>query len=176
MILVGWLTFMWVALWGSATPANVLSGLVAAAVLLAIFPAGTRRSRSYVLRPAKILRFLGYFVWKLVEANLILAWEVITPRNRINEGIVAVPLRGCSDGLVTVVANTITLTPGSLTLEVAGEPPVLYVHVLHLHDIEAVRRDVVKLEALIVSAFGSPQAIAALAGGPDASPAGGARP
>ncbi|CAN5801582.1 hypothetical protein BH24ACT3_BH24ACT3_07440 [soil metagenome] len=163
-LLVGWLVVIWVALWGSVTVTNVLGGLAAAAVLLAVFPVGTHAAPAYAVRPVAAARFVAHFTTKLLEANLILAWEIVTPRNRINEGIVAVPMASCSDGIVTLAANAIGLTPGTITIEVDAEPTVLYVHVLHLHDLEQTRRDLLHLAALIIRAFGSPAAVAALDG------------
>jgi multicomponent Na+:H+ antiporter subunit E len=64
-----------------------------------------------------------------------------------------------TDGLATVVGNAITLTPGTLTVDVRRDdpdrPPVLYVHVLHFSDVDSLRRDVVRLERLAVRAFGT---------------------
>jgi multicomponent Na+:H+ antiporter subunit E len=162
VVLVTWLTVMWVALWGNLSWANALGGLAASLALLAVYRVATTKAPAYPLRPIATVRFLLYFLWKLFEANAVLAWEVVTPRNRINEGIVAVPIQGCSDGLITLVANAITLTPGTVTLEVNRDPAVLYVHVLHLRDLEDVRRDVQHLEALAIRAFGSPGALADL--------------
>ncbi len=159
--LLVWLVAVWVALWEEVSPANVLSGLVVAVAVLTLFPPGARR-RSGRVRPVPALRFLAYFAWKLVEASAIVAWEVVTPRNRINEGIVAIPIRGVSDVVITVVANAISLTPGTLTLEARRSPAVLYVHVLHLHDVEAVRRETRHLEALAIRAFGPGEMVAAL--------------
>jgi multicomponent Na+:H+ antiporter subunit E len=164
IVLVTWLTVMWVALWGNLSWANVLGGVAASLVLLAVYRVATSGAPAYPLRPLHAVRFILYFLWKLFEANLVLAWEVVTPRNKINEGIVAVPIQGCSDGLITLVANAITLTPGTVTLEVQRHPAVLYVHVLHLRDIEDVRREVQHLEALAIRAFGSPSANAELEG------------
>lgn len=158
--MAAWLVVVWVALWGDVSAANVLSGLVLASVLLALFPMRPRGVPG-AFRPAAALRFAAYFTWKLVEASAVVTWEVLTPTNRINEGIVAVPIRGVSDTLTTLVANAISLTPGTLTLEILQEPTVLYVHVLHLHDIEAVRRGVQHLEVLAIGAFGSSAAVAA---------------
>lgn len=163
--LVGWLVVVWVALWEDVSWANVLGGLVVAGGLVVVFPLRPARRQGRI-RVWPALRFAVYFLWKLVEASAIVAWEVVTPRNRINEGIVAVPIHGVSDALVTVVANAISLTPGTLTLEVDEEPAVLYVHVLHLHDIEAVRRDVQRLERLAIAAFGPDEAVRAAGDGP----------
>lgn len=156
-----WLTVVWIALWEDLSVGNALAGVGLAALITLIAPVA--RS-GFVFRPVASLRFFGYFAWKLIEASVIVAWEVVTPSNRVNEGIVAIPMRGVSDALTTLVANAISLTPGTLTLEVHRHPTVLYVHVLHLHDIERVRREVVHLEALAVRALGTSAAIGALAG------------
>lgn len=160
-----WLVAVWVALWGSVSAANVLTGALVAVALVASFP---RRGAPGVtpVRPLATVRLLAYFLRMLVEASLAVAWEVVTPTIRVNEGIVAVPVLGVSDPLVTVVANAVSLTPGTLTLEVDRHPTVLYVHVLHLSDPDSVRRDVQRLEELVIRAFGSDAAIARLAAGP----------
>ncbi|HYN99041.1 MAG TPA: Na+/H+ antiporter subunit E [Actinomycetota bacterium] len=160
-ILTGlWIATMWLLLWGEATPANIAGGVAVAAVLVFVFPAAPEGPVSS-FRPVAACRFLLHFVYKLVEANLILAWEVATPRNRIREGVVAVPVHMSSRGVVTMVANAISLTPGTLSLEVNMERRQIYVHVLHLHDLEKVRRDLHRFEELALRAFGSPEELAA---------------
>lgn len=161
LLTILWLTAVWLALWEDLSVGNVLAALVLALIIVRIAPVS--RSGLHAFRPFAALRFLGYFLWKLLEASATVAWEVVTPRTRIKEGIVAVPIRGVSDVLTAVVANSISLTPGTLTLEVHREPTVLYVHVLHLHDIEQIRREVLHLEALAIRAFGSAAAVESLA-------------
>lgn len=158
---VGWLVAVWLLLWGDVTPANVLSGLVVAGVVVAI--AGSRRSGQITVRPVAAIRFGAHFAVQLVVATAVVAWEVVTPRSRIRTGIVAVPLHGCSDAVATLIADTISLTPGTLTVEVNREPLTLYVHVLHLRDVGRVRRDVRRIEVLAVRAFGNAEALAGLA-------------
>jgi multicomponent Na+:H+ antiporter subunit E len=155
--LVVWLTVLWVLLWGDLSVANVLGGLaVALLVVVVARDVSTAQTSGMRLRPLAALRFAGHFLVELVKANLVLAWEIVTPRNRIHTGIVAVELPGASDGLVTLVADAVTLTPGTLTVEVRREPvPVLYVHVLHLRAVEDVRADVHRLRDLAERAFGS---------------------
>jgi multicomponent Na+:H+ antiporter subunit E len=165
--IVVWLTALWVFLWGDLSAANLFSGLAVslAVVALARLPRWSHRDDAEVSRlnlPATIW-FGVYVLYKLVESNLVLAWEIITPRNRINSGVVAVPLRTESSMAMMTVANVITLTPGTLTIEVRGSPPVLYVNVLHLHDIERVRDGLLRIEELSVRAFGSRTARAQLA-------------
>jgi multicomponent Na+:H+ antiporter subunit E len=159
---VVWLVIVWLGLWERLSVANVVGGILVATLLLMVFPMRFRRPVDWRIRPVAASWFTVFFIWKLVEASLYVAWEVVTPRNKINEGIVAIPIRGVSDGLITIVGNAISLTPGTVTLEVHEDPAVLYVHVLHLHDIEAVRHDVQHLELLAIKAFGSEEALDAL--------------
>lgn len=161
-----WLTAVWVLLWNDLSVANVASGVVVSlgVVTLAGLPRVTRgRDDVARIRILTTIWFGAYVLFKLVESNLVLAWEIVTPRNRIRTGVVAVPLRTESSTAMMVVANVITLTPGTLTIEVQGTPPVLYVNVLHLNDIEEVRRDLLRIEELSVRAFGSRTARAQLA-------------
>lgn len=154
-----WLTVLWVALWGDLSVANVLSGVIISLVVLAVAhqPRLTRRGTedSPLISPFGMLYFGLYVLYKLGEANLILAWEIIRPRSRVLTSVVEVRLRTDNELVRNVVANVITLTPGTVTFEVRAEPPALYVNVFFLDDIDLVRRDLLRIEELAVKAFGS---------------------
>lgn len=147
-----WSVGVWAALWSQLTYANVLWGLVVGAVTVLLAPPAVRR-HTVVPRPLRVLHLAASFAWALVRASAVVAWEVVTPGSRINQGIVAAPLRTRSPGVITLIANMISLTPGTLTLEVREQPPTLYVHVLHLRTIEQVRADIRRLEDLALSAL-----------------------
>lgn len=169
---VAWLVLVWLGLWGRVSAGTVVGGVLVAAVVAWAFRGAAPRPVGQV-RPLRALRYLAYFLYKLVEANLVVAWEVVTPGSRINEGIVAVPVLGASDAVISLVANSISLTPGTLTLEVHRDPATLYVHVLHLHSIEETRREVLHLEWLALRAF-APHLLEH-GGGDGAGPSGGQR-
>jgi multicomponent Na+:H+ antiporter subunit E len=160
-LLALWLVVVWVALWGRLSVANVLSGIVVAVGLLVLLPPGGSKPH-YVLRPIAVLRFVAYFLRQVLVANVALVREVVTPRDQIRTGIIEVPMEGVSDGLLVFIANVTALTPGTMPIEVRRNPATFYVHVLHLHDVESVRRDLRRLEHLAVHAFGSKEAVAAL--------------
>jgi multicomponent Na+:H+ antiporter subunit E len=158
----GWLTLVWVALWGDITAANVLSGAVVATLVLVSFPF-ERDERRGAFRPVAGLRFVAFFVWQLVTANVQVAWEVLTPRNRENEGILCVPVvPSASQTLLTLVVNSIGLTPGTMVIDLTERPRYLYVHVLHLDDVDEARANLMRFQELAVRAFGSAQAVAEL--------------
>jgi len=160
LVALVWLAVVWVALWGRLTPGNAVAGLVVAAAVIVVLPVAQLRGVPSRVRPLRLARFAGYFVAKLVEANAVVAWEVLTPSNRrVNEGIVAIPLCRASGLAVTILANTITLTPGTLVVDIGASPTTLFVHVLHLRSIEDVRRSVLRLEWLLVRALADDESV-----------------
>ena len=154
---------MWVLLWGSASPANILGGLAAGAALILAVPGLRRRGPAprVALRPVAIARLVGHVLRTIIESNVVLTREIVTRGVNINTAVVGVPLPGCSDELLTLISNLVALAPGTMPLELTLDPVVLYVHVLHFRDVEQVRRDILHLTDLTVRAFGSPVTVAA---------------
>jgi len=165
--LVAWLVFVWILLWGTWSWANVLSGLAVALVVLLLLPlppvvGGTR------VRPLPLVLFVGHFLVDLVVSGAQVAWRAIGPGGVKQGAIVQVQLRADSDVLLTVVAETVSLVPGSLVLDLDREERLIAVHLLHvadLADVERQKADVLATEDRIVRAFGSAEDIAALEAG-----------
>ncbi|MEZ5383678.1 MAG: Na+/H+ antiporter subunit E [Microthrixaceae bacterium] len=159
-----WLVAVWTLLWGTPTFANVVSGAVVAVVVLWAFPRSVPSHGQVALRPVRVAAFAGWFLVQLVTASLHVAWLVVRPSglHHTRRGIVAVPVRGISSQLLIMVANAITLTPGTFTIEISAAPPVLYVHALESDHPDAIRQSVLDLERRIVRAFGTNEAVAAL--------------
>ena len=154
VVAVVWLTAAWIAFWRDLSAANVITGLLLSAVLLALFPYEPRH-RPLRLRPVALLRFLAVVAWSVLKANAAVAWEVVTPGNRVREGITAVVLSTDEPIVITAVSHAIILAPGTMVIDIdAGPPTVLYVHALHLRSFEVVRDEVRRLETLALSAFG----------------------
>ena len=151
------LVVIWVLLWRDSSAGVWIGGI---AVALAIELIRGIRRRPTLVRPGAFVVFLAQYMWKVVLSNLRVAWEVITPHNdQITEAIVAVPMRTPSVPAALLVANAISYTPGSLTIELTADPLVLYVHVLHFESVDAVRREVADLEDLVLAALGEPLAV-----------------
>lgn len=154
VILIVWSIVVWCALWSDVSVANVLWGAVAGVATMVLLPLHDRE-RTVTFSLLGVLAYAGYAAWALVKSSAVVAWEVVTPRNRINQGIVAVPLRTDSVPLATLIANTVSLTPGTLTLEIRHDPLTLYVHIMHLRSIEEVRAEIGVLEDYAMRAFPS---------------------
>jgi len=159
LFLPAWLLVVWIALWRDVSAANVVSGLAVAAAVVWFFPPQGENERLRV-RPLALLRFVSTAVISIVRANFVVAWEVITPKNVITEGVVAVDLASSHPTVITLVSHAIILAPGTMVIDIdkgdATKPTKLYVHVLHLRSVEEVREEVLQLEALALAAVSGP--------------------
>lgn len=99
-----------------------------------------------VVRAWRLVAFVVFYLWELVAANALIAFEVVTPRRHLRPGLIAVPVRVESALHVTLLANLISLTPGTLTIDVSPDARVLYVHGMHVKSPEHLRTQIRKLE------------------------------
>ena len=94
---------------------------------------------------------MGHFLRDLVVSNLRVAYDVLTPTHYMRPAVVAVPLRAKSDGAITILANMISLTPGTLSLDVSSDRSVLYLHVMYLDNEDDLREQIRKLEDRVLA-------------------------
>jgi multicomponent Na+:H+ antiporter subunit E len=176
--LLGWLVLVWILLWGTWSWANVLSGLLVAFAVTVLLPlpavvGGIR------VRPLALLGFLGHFLLDLTLSGAQVAWQALSPGRQRRSAIVRVRLRTDSDLLLTIIAQTVSLVPGSLVLDLDREERTIAIHLLHVRDhdhVELEKAGVLATEDRVVRAFGSAAEIAALAHGSDAARPGRATP
>lgn len=96
--------------------------------------------RAALLRAVALLRLAGLIIVELVMSSLQVAWDAMTPRHRARPGIIALPLDARTDLEITVLANLICLTPGTLSLEVSDDRRFLYLHAMFIDDPAESRR------------------------------------
>lgn len=127
------LAVLWATLTASFTFANLLVGFVIGYGVLALF-SGTRH-RDYTRRVWAGVALAVFAIYELILANLRVAWYTISSLGDLEPAILAVPLRpDLSDGEITLLATLVTLTPGTLTLDLAGDRRVLFIHFMHVDD------------------------------------------
>ncbi|MGH7844314.1 MAG: Na+/H+ antiporter subunit E [Candidatus Binatia bacterium] len=131
----------WAALTGIFTWSNVLVGFIVGYPILSIAQRSSGSS-TYVRRLGYVLRFAVFYIWELILANLRVAYDVMTPTRRMRPGVVAIPLYAKTDVEITMLANLITLTPGSVSLDVSSDRRFLYLHAMYIDDVEEFRESV----------------------------------
>jgi multicomponent Na+:H+ antiporter subunit E len=132
---LGWL---WTALTEQLTASNFVLGLVVAHLALSL----ARGERSRIRKTGPALRFAAFFAKELVVSALRVAYDVLHPRPRMRPAIVSVPLDVRTNGQITLLAILITLTPGTLALDVSRDRRTLLVHAMFAADGDRVRRDI----------------------------------
>ncbi len=135
------LALMWAAVSGSFTGRSLLFGFGVGFLIMVI----TRQVigvPTYGTRTLRALGLVAFFFWELIKATLRVAYDVLTPGLQIRPGVIAIPLDVKTDAEITLLANLITLTPGTLSLDVSTDRRVLYIHAMYMHDPEAIRRQI----------------------------------
>jgi multicomponent Na+:H+ antiporter subunit E len=132
----------WAALTGDFSLVNLLIGFaIGSAALYATRPLypGTER---YFTRSTSILKLILFFLWELMVGALSVVWDVLTPQHKSRPGIISVPLEDHSEMALLVLTNYISLTPGTLSLDVSEDCRTLYIHAMFGDDPEAIRASI----------------------------------
>lgn len=92
-------------------------------------------SRSYFRKLPKLMNLLLFFFKELIIANLLVAYDVLTPTTRMRPCVIALPLDAKSDYEITLLANMISLTPGTLSLDLSEDRKFLFVHAIYFKEV-----------------------------------------
>jgi len=149
------LSLVWMALTGTFTFANLVVGVAVSSLTLWLI--GSRGEVALIVYITRFFRFVGlffFFLKELLVANLRVAYEVLTPGYQMRAAIIAIPLDAESDLEITVLANLITLTPGTLSLDVSQDRKILYIHAMHVRDVDKFRHDIkARFERRVMEVF-----------------------
>lgn len=152
-----WLIALWMLLWGQFSWLAALTGLIVAILVTRVFR----------LPPVELsgrvnlwygLVFVVTFFAAVVHSALLVAWQVLDVRRQPGTAIIAVPLRTDDDLIMTHVAVTASLIPGSFVLESDRDRRILYLHVIGVRtsaDVEKFRDSVMRWEQRIARAVGT---------------------
>ena len=123
------LAFAWAIINGDTAPREIAIGFVVGFLILWVVSPARERS-SYHGRLLRVFPFAIWYLGDLVQCNLRVARDVLTPVLRNRPGIVAVPLSCETDVEITVLMNLVTLTPGSFSLSLSHDRKTLFVHLM----------------------------------------------
>ncbi len=158
-----WLVALWMLLWGQFTVLAALTGIIVAIFVTLVFRLPPVELSGRVNLWWGVIFFLEFLV-ALVRGSLTVTWQVLSPA-RPGTAIMAVPLVTDDDLIMTHVAVTASLIPGSLIVDIDRDRRILYLHVLGVRtdtELEHQRRAVQKWEERIVRAVGSRAQVAAV--------------
>lgn len=135
------LAVVWAAAAGRFTLTNLFIGFVIGYLVLLLVQRVTGPSR-YFRKVRELVVFLLFFFRELVRSNLRMAKDVVSLRPSMRPGVIAVPLDAQTDTEIALVAMLISLTPGTMTLDVSDNREVLYIHAMFIDDIDELREGI----------------------------------
>lgn len=137
------LAISWAALTGTFTLPGLGVGFVVGFFALWVAqPLFEDRGGGYFKRIWKWAKLIVLFHYELIISSVSVAWDVLTPRHRARPGILAVPLLAKGENEVLLVTNLISLTPGTLSLDVTEDCNTLYVHAMFADDPQEIADDI----------------------------------
>lgn len=145
---------VWLAVTGSLTLANIIFALIVSTLALWLIRHQLPGGRNHWLRLGRVLSLVLLFFKELALSAWKVAVMVTRPKLDVQPGIFAYPLTVTTDFEITLLANLITLTPGTLSVDVSPDRKMLYVHAIDCSDIETAKNDIKNgFEKKIVEAF-----------------------
>lgn len=126
------LMLAWAAITGLFSLGNLAVGFVLGYVIIAFTLGNDEYFARYVRKVPRMVRFIGFFLKELLMSNLRVAYDVVTPTHLMRPAVIRMPMRARTPEEITVLANLISLTPGTLSLDLDEGEFVLYVHVMYL--------------------------------------------
>lgn len=132
------LALVWTVLAGTFTLEYFAGGFLLGYLIL-FLARDTFSNAKYFTKVGQALSFLLFFFKELILSNLRVAYDVITPSYQMRPGVIAIPLDVQTSTEITLLANLITLTPGTLSLDVSDDRKVLYLHSMFVDDPDKVR-------------------------------------
>lgn len=137
------LALVWVGLTGELTLATFVVGLLLGVIIINLFGKRTLRVLKLNIRHIiPLIQLFFIFLFELLMANLTVLAKVFSPKLNIKPGIIKVPVEVEGPFWITTLANMITLTPGTLTVEVSPDNKYFYVHCLNIDNEDSIVSDI----------------------------------
>lgn len=144
------LALLWAMMTGGMSLLNLLIGFLVGYLILGSIH-GSSGTSSYFTKVPQTIRFIVYFIMELLISSVRVAYDVVTPTYYMKPGIIAIPMDAKTDIEITMLANLITLTPGTLSLDVSFDRKTLYIHAMFVRDPEKVRRETKDMERRLLA-------------------------
>lgn len=136
------LAVAWAALTGNITLGGLAIGFLLGSACLYLTRSLFPGCESYFRRTGKWAKLIVLFLYELVVSSLQVVWDVLTPQHKARPSIISVPLTVRREMDVLLVTNLITLTPGTLSLDVTDDGTTLYIHAMFADDPDEIRQQI----------------------------------
>ncbi len=149
------LAIAWAVITVNYSLINVVFGFLLGSATLYVVRSQFSGTEAYFQRAGRVSRLIAVFLYELVQSGVKVAVATFQPTSSWKPGIVAIPLSTDKPLEIMVLANAVTLTPGTLSMDVSGDHATLYVHAIDASDPDDLRRSTKRVfERKIMEALG----------------------
>lgn len=100
-----------------------------------------------------IAEFIVFYIIRLVQSNIYIAYDILTPKMHTNPGLIKVPITLKSDIALLLFSNLVSMTPGTLSIDITEDKKYLWVHVLYKKSEEGVLNNIQEIQERIIRIF-----------------------
>jgi multicomponent Na+:H+ antiporter subunit E len=136
------ISMIWALLTGNVSIGNLSTGFVLGYFALTLLYPATGKKLSYFQKSMQFVRFVLFFSKELIVSSFRVALDVVKPLPLMRPGVVGIPLDAETDLEITLLANLISLTPGTLSLDVSPDRKTLYIHAMYVVNPDDLRKEI----------------------------------
>jgi multicomponent Na+:H+ antiporter subunit E len=144
------LAILWAMMIGGINIVNLIVGFFVGYLILSSIH-GRSGTSSYFSKVPQAIGFIFFFLKELIVSSVRVAYDVVTPTYHMKPGIIAIPMEAKTDIEITMLANLITLTPGTLSLDVSYDRKILYIHAMFVQDPDVMRQETKEMEKRLLA-------------------------
>ena len=157
LVEIGWLTLVWVLLWGTFSPLSIIGGVLVAVAVIGAFRFPPAEAH-LPFRPLRLLGLVGYLAYDMIVSGAEVGWQTLRYGPAARGAVFEVPLLSSSDRVVTVIANALSLSPGAMALQIDHAHGLWFVYALGPRDaagVERNRRRAMDMQRRVIAALGT---------------------
>lgn len=132
---------VWLLLNNTLSPGHLVLGAILAG-LIPLLTSSFWPEKVCLRKPGVLLRFIGIVLWDIVVANVVVARLILLPNKHLQPGFVTIDLDIRHPLGISLLANTISLTPGTVSCDLSIDRRQLLVHGLHITDVQQTIDDI----------------------------------
>jgi multicomponent Na+:H+ antiporter subunit E len=137
------ISLLWALLTGKVSVGNLTFGfLLGYFALTLLYSSSEEKEHSYFQKSMQFVRFALFFTKELLVSTWRVAKDVAKPLPLMRPGVIGIPLNAETDLEITMLANVISLTPGTLSLDVSPDRKTLYIHAMYVINPDDLRREI----------------------------------
>lgn len=136
------ISMFWALLTGQVSIGSLFTGFVLGYIALSLLYSSAGLKTSYFRKTLQLIRFSLVFTKELLVSTWRVAQDVVKPLPFMRPGVIGIPLDARTDLEITMLANIISLTPGTLSLDVSPDRRTLYIHAMYVINPDDLRREI----------------------------------